>query len=153
MNTQDSNNDTNPVSKSNKIDKTFLLYKLIARDLVSNNFKDFKYIYQKYYPETNDEGSETSSTRLLHSVKFRKALEEVLSEVKVKDKVTEEYVLEKLLSIVETTLNDRDRINALVLFGKFLAMWKEQPLQTQVNLYQKYEAELKKIPSPNRNLT
>jgi len=71
----------------------------------------------------------------------KRSLEELKEEFK-REEITPEYVLAGLKRELETAPNSADRIRALELFGKYLALWTERSINQNTNI-NKEEQELR----------
>jgi len=103
-----------------------LKYKDIALDWIKNNYNNIQGIYGKYYPDASEDSLKAEPYRMLDSVRFKLALDEVYREIKLEDLNIARKVLLSLYKEMTTAEKSSDRQNAAVWLGKSKAMFTER---------------------------
>lgn len=80
----------------------------------------------KSYDTKSDNMASVLGNRLEKKDKIEKGIQKERDKIFSKSKITEEYILEQLDKIASSSRRDADKVRALELLGKFLAMFKER---------------------------
>ena len=113
----------------NKIDKDsiqYLKYRDIAIEFIKQGYNNIRAIYKRYYPHASDESIDCEAYRLLDNVRFKIALEEAWSLIKVDDLDIARDVIVVLQKEMFTAKNSADRINAASWLGKSKALFTDK---------------------------
>lgn len=126
----------NSAGKEQEIDKhsiQYLKYKDIALEFIKSGYNNIRAIYSKYYPNAKMDSIDCEAYRLLDNDRFKIALEEAWSEIKIEDINLAREVVLCLRKEMYTAKNSADRIAASSWLGKKEAMFtdKQEISQTE----------------------
>ena len=117
----------------------YLKYKDIAIEFIKQGYNNIRGIYKKYYPKASEESLECEAYRLLGNVRFKAALEEAWSEIKIDDLDIARDVVRTLHDITLHGKKETDRINAASWLGKskgmFIDKTQEVPIEKEDNQF------------------
>lgn len=104
----------------------YLKYRDMAIEFIKLGYNNIRGIYKKYYPKASDNSIDCEAYRLLDNDRFKIALEEAWTLIKIEDLDIARDVVLTLHKIMLNGKNDSDKINAASWLGKKEAMFTDR---------------------------